>query len=465
MQVSAGSLVDLDPFDTSNPKHHALSCLQFLNAAVVRLGSEVPFTLDSMSQKLFTSLTATVLITAFGVSSSSHAEQPVSDRAVAGSKTAVTPVSGSASGTSSVTTASNPASAGLNPSQGNTQSDLDSTKVPGQDRSALADVKKVGERQSQITPLVDATAIARVYVHQMSGRSAATLYVRNIPVLTFLGDRLTRQTTGTSASQPQTSSFQALAAGNSLSDKALDGKLSGSSQSTAGATAPTNSEAPNADQPSDRKVGTGSSTIQNAKDPLWRATELAAKLNQFSRDQVDANKITVKWSDAQGQYVIKFDNNPLITFNSDTILPDTTRNRETDALQATNRLRRLLGNAPPLSGISGGQPLEFQELALGPVRFRINGMASWYGPGFHGALTANGEVYNQNALTAAHPNLAFGTRVRVTNLDNGRSVVVRINDRGPFVGNRVIDLSAGAAQVIGLLNSGVAPVRLEILGN
>ena len=93
-----------------------------------------------------------------------------------------------------------------------------------------------------------------------------------------------------------------------------------------------------------------------------------------------------------------------------------------------------------------------------------SGMASWYGPGFHGRQTANGEIYNQNALTAAHPNLPFGTKVKVTNVHTGSSVVVRINDRGPFVGGRVIDLSAAAARVIGLVRSGVAPVRLEILG-
>lgn len=92
------------------------------------------------------------------------------------------------------------------------------------------------------------------------------------------------------------------------------------------------------------------------------------------------------------------------------------------------------------------------------------GTASWYGPGFHGRRTANGERYNQNGLTAAHRSLPFGTRVRVTNLRNNRSVVVRINDRGPFVGGRIIDLSAGAAKQIGVYHSGLAPVKLEILG-
>ena len=93
-----------------------------------------------------------------------------------------------------------------------------------------------------------------------------------------------------------------------------------------------------------------------------------------------------------------------------------------------------------------------------------SGMASWYGGGFHGRKTASGERYNMNALTAAHRSLPFGTRVLVTNARNGRSVEVRINDRGPFVGGRVIDLSRAAASAIGLTASGVAPVRIAVLG-
>lgn len=78
------------------------------------------------------------------------------------------------------------------------------------------------------------------------------------------------------------------------------------------------------------------------------------------------------------------------------------------------------------------------------------GVASWYGPGFHGRLTANGERFNTNSLTAAHRTLPFGTRVRVTNARSGRSVIVRINDRGPFIKGRVIDLSKAAARAIGI---------------
>jgi rare lipoprotein A len=88
------------------------------------------------------------------------------------------------------------------------------------------------------------------------------------------------------------------------------------------------------------------------------------------------------------------------------------------------------------------------------------GKASWYGPGFHGKRTANGERFDMNALTAAHPTLPFGTRIRVRNNRNGREVVVRINDRGPHVRDRIIDLSKAAAAALDLLQAGEAPVVL-----
>jgi rare lipoprotein A len=91
------------------------------------------------------------------------------------------------------------------------------------------------------------------------------------------------------------------------------------------------------------------------------------------------------------------------------------------------------------------------------------GIASWYGPGFHGRRTASGEIYNMYAYTAAHKTLPLGTYVRVINLENGKSVVVRINDRGPFKKGRIIDLSYAAAKKIGMIEKGTARVRLEIL--
>ena len=93
----------------------------------------------------------------------------------------------------------------------------------------------------------------------------------------------------------------------------------------------------------------------------------------------------------------------------------------------------------------------------------LTGEASWYGPGFYGNRTASGEIYRPGTMTAAHRTLPFGTKVRVTNLWNGRTAVIRINDRGPFVDHRVIDLGHGAASHLGLTASGIAQVKLEVL--
>ena len=137
----------------------------------------------------------------------------------------------------------------------------------------------------------------------------------------------------------------------------------------------------------------------------------------------------------------------------------------------------LLAGCAPVS-LSGGQhrggggsgkPYTVRGKTYRPYTtdngFTEVGVASWYGPGFHGKKTANGERYNQNAMTAAHKLLPFNTDIRVTNLDNGRSTVVRINDRGPFVANRVIDLSRRAAEQIDMIGSGTARVRLEAVNN
>jgi rare lipoprotein A len=119
---------------------------------------------------------------------------------------------------------------------------------------------------------------------------------------------------------------------------------------------------------------------------------------------------------------------------------------------------------------TGGLPLKPEKVEATPTQAKQQaksqkkGVASWYGGSFAGRRTANGETFNPGGLTAAHRTLPFGTRVKVTNLRNGRSVVVRINDRGPHSGGRVIDLSAGAARIIGVLQSGLAPVLIEVLG-
>lgn len=98
------------------------------------------------------------------------------------------------------------------------------------------------------------------------------------------------------------------------------------------------------------------------------------------------------------------------------------------------------------------------------VGFQQKGVASWYGEPFHGRKTASGERYNMHAMTSAHKTLPLGTYVRVQNLNNNRKVVVRINDRGPFVRGRIIDLSLKAARTIGIHNTGTAPVKIVALG-
>ncbi len=118
--------------------------------------------------------------------------------------------------------------------------------------------------------------------------------------------------------------------------------------------------------------------------------------------------------------------------------------------------------APPPTTVREAQPVEPAEPARpGTVE---KGIASWYGEPYHGRRTASGEVYDMHRLTAAHRNLVFGTVVRVTRRDTGQKVEVRINDRGPFIEGRIIDLSYAAARKIGLDVDGIAPVKVEVLG-
>ncbi|MDY7012153.1 MAG: septal ring lytic transglycosylase RlpA family protein, partial [Cyanobacteriota bacterium] len=239
------------------------------------------------------------------------------------------------------------------------------------------------------------TSLTRVYAHQWKNNPAATLYIRSIPVLTFLNSR-----------------------------------------------------------------------PEAAGTPVQRATAAADRFNGIDSNTLDANALTVGWNRDREAYLIVLNGQELAAIDETTILPDTTRNLTQDALQATNRLRRLLGNAQPLQLneiVRRPEPIVPQQ-AIEKVVQTQRGIASWYGPGFHGRRSASGERFNQNAMTAAHRTLPFGTRVRVTNQNNGRSIVVRINDRGPFIRGRIIDLSVGAARKIGMYGSGIAPVEVEVLG-
>src|SRR5947208_6107688 len=97
-------------------------------------------------------------------------------------------------------------------------------------------------------------------------------------------------------------------------------------------------------------------------------------------------------------------------------------------------------------------------------RYRADGVASWYGRDFHGRLTSNGEVYDMHGISAAHTTMPLPSYARVTNLDNGRSIVVRVNDRGPYVRSRIIDVSIGAAKALEFYGRGLAHVRVEYIG-
>lgn len=119
-------------------------------------------------------------------------------------------------------------------------------------------------------------------------------------------------------------------------------------------------------------------------------------------------------------------------------------------------------------GVPGTTPYTVRGKTYYPLKsahgFVEEGMASWYGPGFHGKKTANGERYDQYAMTAAHKLLPMDTTVKVTHVDTRRSITVRINDRGPFVDDRIIDLSRKGAEALGIMGSGTARVRVESVG-
>ncbi|WP_275336325.1 septal ring lytic transglycosylase RlpA family protein [Nodosilinea sp. PGN35] len=245
---------------------------------------------------------------------------------------------------------------------------------------------------------------ATVFPHALDARQAATIYIRSIPVVTLVGGELET--------------------------------LSASRGSVA--------------------------VAPDTQEPVRRADAVVARLQALAAEG-DADAIVARWDSGDDAFVVAWGSEALVTLDDQTILPDTTNDPGEDALHMANRLRRLLGDAPPLARVEGLPERPTPDARLGVVTATLTGMASWYGPGFHGRRSASGEVFNQNDLTAAHRTLPFGTRVRVTNVSTGQSVVVRINDRGPFSHGRVIDLSAAAASNIGLRASGVGRVQLEVL--
>ena len=130
-------------------------------------------------------------------------------------------------------------------------------------------------------------------------------------------------------------------------------------------------------------------------------------------------------------------------------------------------LTQPLPDAAEDVGYKLGKPYEIDQVWYFPsyeASYDQTGVASWYGTAFHGRPTAIGEPFDMNEVTAAHPTLPLPSRVRVTNLENGRQLVMRVNDRGPFIGDRVIDVSRRAAQLLGFYGKGLAEVRVEYLG-
>ncbi|MBC6431385.1 septal ring lytic transglycosylase RlpA family protein [Nostoc sp. HG1] len=332
-------------------------------------------------------------------------------------------------------------------------------------KSPAPDVVKVGEYQSRAGKQTLDAVITEIHPHNVGGRKAATLFIRKIPVLTFL---------------------------SSVSNTNLESKKVGAIADTRGVQqyALIASNSSNTLNTSYGNVTDVSNQISSGdNDPVQIAGVIAAKINQLNRENVDGSKITVSWKAREkstanqaenksapvqqngDRYIIKINGEELVEINEGTRLADTTNNLAQDALQATNRLRRLLGNASPLKEIANlpvrspvAMPRQPQQIAVGVVRTTLRGIASFYGYDFSGNRTASGQRFNPEGMTAAHRSLPFGTKVRVTNTRNGRSVVLRINDRGPFIRGRVIDVSTGAARILGMMGSGVAPVHIEVLG-
>jgi rare lipoprotein A len=331
---------------------------------------------------------------------------------------------------------------------------------PIKQASTKGDAVKVGEYHSPTREPDELEGVTKIKPHSLQGRQAATLYIRNTPVLTFLGSR------GETKVGDRSSKVVKYGSVNT-------GK---SPQITSGGSIRGAKESPR-------------SILVN--DPVYRASLVAAKINQLVLDSADGRQITVSWNPkgkhfannrpsgnesrptslSSGNYTIRFDGKELVEINESTRLADGTNNLAKDALQATNHLRKILGEAPEVKEIANlpkpgniSIPKLPQKVVIGGIRINFRGMASWYGYDWAGRKTANGERFNPEAMTAAHRTLPMGTRVRVTNTHNGRSVVVRINDRGPYIGGRVIDLSVGAAKILGMVSSGVAAVRIEVLG-
>jgi len=323
--------------------------------------------------------------------------------------------------------------------------------------NSLSNTLKVGETRSQSLTRVQDDSIAKIYTHKLNGKNAATVYVRGIPVVTYIESEESAKPASDSAQTDLTNLFKTKSETKKNSDAI---KLPSTNVKK--------EEFSNSTNTVTNTVNDSADYLLTSPNPVERATAAAALINQLNRDGLDANAIIPAWNN--GNYVIKLGDRATLKFDQQALFPQSQQNQSLDILESANLLRRLLGGANPVSEIVDA-PKSIIAAANSSFGSNLNnrivdimsGMASWYGPGFDGNYSASGEIFNARDLTAAHPHLPFGTMVRVVNMDNNQSVVVRINDRGPYAEGRVIDISTAAANVIGLISSGVAPVRLEIL--
>ena len=322
-----------------------------------------------------------------------------------------------------------------------TASNVSTSVKPSSSSNSL----KVGETRSQSLIRTQDDSIARIHTHKLNGKNAATVYVRGIPVVTYIeSEDSVNLSKNKNESEGVKRSFE--------STKLPSSNLKADSNNLA------------------KAVSDNPDYLLTSPNPIERATAAAAMINQINRDGLDANTIIPAWNN--GNYVIKFGDRASLKFDQQALSPESQQSQPQDVLESANLLRRLLGGANPVSEIvnapkpkiAAASSFNSANSALsGRIIGVMSGMASWYGPGFDGNYSASGEIFNARDLTAAHPSLPFGTIVRVVNMDNNQSVVVRINDRGPYAEGRVIDISTAAANVIGLISAGVAPVRLEVL--
>lgn len=210
--------------------------------------------------------------------------------------------------------------------------------------------------------------------------------------------------------------------------------------------------------------------VLDDKSPSLQAKQAARHLYNHLLKGGPYQAIEVKSDDAKAVAKVVIQQNTLATADAKSSAEAQHGSAFSLAKAWSSQLRQSLGEPEPV--VIKEQPsvaIASYSNANGSVGRQavlstLSGTASWYGPTFHGRRTASGTRYNMYEMTAAHKSLPFGTKVRVTNQNNGRSCIVKITDRGPFVGTRVIDLSKGAASAIGMLGSGVAKVTLEVLG-